>query len=232
MPRITRSSSRRSLCAVLSLAGLVASAGPASAQVSGRVVVLEARGRLAADVANAVVYLEGRGPRQVPARADMATDDRQFRPRVLVVPAGTTVQFANRDPFNHNVFSLSEPNAFDLGLYGRGETRTQRFGRPGLVRVFCNVHPRMSAFVLVRDNPWYAQPETDGSYTIAGVPPGSYVLHVWHERAGQEATRDITVPAGGLDALADTLDASGYRWVQHPDKYGRQYGSGSARERY
>ena len=124
----------------------------------------------------------------------MATDGRQFRPRVLVVPAGTTVQFQNLDPFNHNVFSLSEPNAFDLGLYGRGETRTRRFARTGLVRVYCNVHPRMSAFILVRDNPWYAQPGPDGAYTIPDVPPGRYLLHVWHERVAAESTREIDGP--------------------------------------
>ena len=207
--------------------------GTAGAQVSGHVVVMEARGRVAADVATAVVYLEGRGPHgAVAGTVEMATDGREFRPRVLVVPVGTTVQFRNLDPFNHNVFSLSEPNAFDLGLYGRGETRTRRFTRPGVVRVYCNIHPRMSAFVVVRDNAWYTQPGADGSWSIPGVPPGRYVLHVWHERAATETTREIEVPAGGLAGVADTLDASGYRWAQHPNKYGKDYESGGARERY
>jgi plastocyanin len=207
--------------------------GALAAQVSGQIAVLEARGRAASDVATAVVYLEGRAPRAAALpHAQMATDGRQFRPRVLVVPAGSTVQFQNLDPFNHNVFSLSEPNAFDLGLYGRGEMRPRRFARAGLVRLYCNVHPRMSAFILVRDNPWYTQPGPDGQYAIPDVPPGHYVLHVWHERSTTESTREIDVPAGGLAGLADTLDASGYRWVQHPNKYGRDYESGGARERY
>jgi hypothetical protein len=163
---------------------------------------------------------------------EMATDGRQFRPRVLIVPAGTTVQFRNLDPFNHNVFSLSDPNAFDLGLYGRGETRTHRFTRPGLVRLYCNIHPRMSAFVVVRDNPWYTQPGADGTWAIPAVPPGRYVLHLWHERAGVEVTRAIVVPAGGLTGLADTLDAAGYRWVDHLNKYGKDYNASGARERY
>jgi plastocyanin len=207
--------------------------GAVAAQVSGQVAVLEGRGRAAPDIATAVVYLEGRAPRAAAiAHPQMVTDGRQFRPRVLVVPVGTTVQFQNLDPFNHNVFSLSETSAFDLGLYGRGETRTRRFARTGLVRVYCNVHPRMSAFILVRDNPWHAQPGPDGAYTIPDVPPGRYLLHVWHERVTMESTREIEVPAGGLTGLADTLDASGYRWVQHPNKYGRDYESGGARERY
>jgi len=225
---------RRTRCAVFALAGVLAfHPGVAAAQVSGRVTVLEVRGRVAADISTAVVYLEGRVPRAAALpRAQVAIDGRQFRPRVLVVPTGTTVQFQNHDPFNHNVFSLSEPSAFDLGLYGRGETRTRRFTRTGLVRVYCNVHPRMSAFILVRDNPWYTQPGPDGVYAIPEVPPGRYVLHVWHERVAAETTREIEVPAGGLAGLADTLDASGYRWIQHANKYGKDYESGGARERY
>ena len=234
MPHRKGSPPRRSLCAVVAFAGLLAfHPGVVAAQVGGQVTVLEGRGRVAADLATAVVYLEGRAARATaPPHAQVTIDGRQFRPRVLVVPAGTTVQFQNLDPFNHNVFSLSEPSAFDLGLYGRGETRTRRFVRAGLVRVYCNVHPRMSAFILVRDNPWYAQPGPDGVYAIPDVPPGRYVLHIWHERAAAEATREIEVPAGGLAGLADTLDASGYRWIQHPNKYGKDYESGGAHERY
>lgn len=231
MPLIQATVVRRTRCAVFALG--VLAPGIAGAQVAGRVVVTEARGRMASDLGNAVVYLEGRSLRGTgPGSVEMATDGRQFRPRVLVVPVGTTVRFTNLDPFNHNVFSLSEPNAFDLGLYGRGEVRSRRFTRAGLVRVYCNIHSQMSAFVVVRDNPWYAQPGADGSYTIDGVPPGRYVLHVWHERAATEVTRDIVVPAGGLAGLADTLDASGYRWADHMNKYGRPYGGGAARERY
>jgi len=230
MPLLQATVVRRSCCAVFAL-GLLAPG--ARAQVAGRVLVTESRGRLAGDIGNAVVYLEGRSLRgAAPGTVEMATDGRAFRPRVLVVPVGTTVRFSNHDPFNHNVFSLSEPNAFDLGLYGRGEVRSRRFTRAGLVRVYCNIHSQMSAFVVVRDNPWYAQPGADGSYTIEGVPPGRYVLHVWHERAAAEVTREIVVAAGGLAGLADTLDASGYRWTDHVNKYGRPYDAGAARERY
>ena len=118
---------------------------------------------------------------------------------MLVVPVGSTVSFPNHDPFNHNVFSLSEENPFDLGLYGRDEVRSVRFARPGLVRVYCNVHAQMSALVVVRDNPWYAQPASDGSFTLGPVPPGSYALHAWHERA-PELTRPLEVTADGVGA--------------------------------
>jgi len=203
----------------------------ARAQVSGRVTVTDAGGRLAADVGNAVVYLEGRGPRGTPVRVDVTLDGRSFSPRVVVVPVGSTVRFPNRDPFNHNVFSLSDPNAFDLGLYGRGEAGDHRFRHPGLVRVYCNIHPQMSGFIMVRDNAYFAQPGADGAYTIANVAPGTYTLHVWHERA-PEVTQQITVPAGGLAGADVALDASAYRAVAHKNKFGQEYGSGATRERY
>jgi plastocyanin len=221
---------RTAAAAAVVAAGALAAA-PAVAQVSGRVTVAEAGGKPVSDVGNAVIYLEGRGPRGAPARVEMALDGRSFTPQVVVVAVGSTVSFPNHDPFNHNVFSLSEPNAFDLGLYGRGESGDHRFRRAGLVQVYCNIHPRMSGFILIRDNAYYTQPGADGSYTIENVPPGTYILHVWHERT-PEVTREITVPAGGLTGQDAQLDASGYRWVAHKNKYGQEYGSGAARERY
>src|SRR5205085_7860224 len=134
------------------------------------------------------------------------------RPRVIVVPVGTTVNFPNLDPFNHNVFSSDSMNSFDLGLYGRGEAANHRFTRAGLVRVYCNIHPRMSGFVVVRDNAWFAQPGADGSFTIANVPPGTYTIKTWHERGG-ETSQQIRVPAGGLTGLQLSMDASGYAYT-------------------
>jgi len=204
---------------------------PLRAQVSGRVSVTDAGGRPAQDLGDAVIWIEGRGPRGTATHVDVSLDARAFRPRVSVVPVGSTVNFPNLDPFNHNVFSLSTPNDFDLGLYGRGEAHDRRFTRPGLVRLYCNIHPRMTGFVIVRDNAWFAQPGADGSFTIPNVPPGTYTLKVWHERA-PEHSQSVTVPAGGLSGVAVTMDASGYQYVQHMNKYGQEYGSGSTRERY
>jgi len=221
----------RTAAAAAGLAACALAAPAARAQVSGRVTVMDAGGKAAGDVGNAVVYLEGRGPRGTPVRVDDALDGRSFNPRVVVVPVGSVIRFPNHDPFNHNVFSLSDPNDFDLGLYGRGESGDHRFRHPGLVRVYCNIHPQMAGFILVRDNAYFAQPGADGSYTIPAVAPGTYTLHVWHERA-PEATREITVPAGGLTGQDVTLDASGYHYQPHKNKYGQEYGSGATRERY
>ncbi|MGH7752552.1 MAG: hypothetical protein ACREN5_07025, partial [Gemmatimonadales bacterium] len=187
-------------------------------------------GEQASDVSAAVLWLTSPAtrPREA-ARTEMVTEARQFRPRVLVIPTAGTVVFPNHDPFNHNIFS-TQPVAFDLGLVGRGEGPTQRFDRAGLVRLFCNIHPRMSGIVLVLPTPFWTQPGSDGSFAMEGVPPGRYQLHTWHERAGDEQVTDVTVPAAGVANLDVKLDASGYRYVQHLNKYGRPYGS--ARERY
>jgi plastocyanin len=229
MPNIGGRGPFRIAAALLVVSAVAARA--AVAQVSGRVTIAEAGGKTATDVGDAVVYLEGRGPRANPVRAEMTLDGRSFSPRVTVVPVGSTVVFPNRDPFNHNVFSLSDGNSFDLGLYGRGQKEEHRFRRAGVVTVYCNIHPRMVGFILVRDNAYFTQPGVDGSFTIADVAPGTYTLHVWFERA-QEATQEIVVPDGGLTGLDLTLDASGYKYAQHKNKYGQDYGSGATRERY
>lgn len=191
--------------------------------------MLEKKGKRAEDVAAAVVWLTGDDLRSRPLQgAQIVTEKRQFRPRVLVVTRGTTVTFPNLDPFNHNIFS-TEPK-FDLGLYGRGEGPTQDFPDAGVVRIFCNIHARMSGFIHVLDTPYSTQPSPDGAFAIAGVPAGSYVLHAWHERATEELTQDVTVPAGGLRDLVLELDASRYKRQQHRNKYGKPYGR--SRERY
>ena len=171
----------------------------------------------------AVIWLTADKPvPPAPVRAEITTAEKQFSPHVLVVPVGSSISFPNHDPFNHNVFSLSEENPFDLGLYGRGETPAVKFERAGIVRVYCNVHSQMSALVVVRDDPWYAQPASDGSFTIPSVPPGHYTLHAWHERA-PAVSRPIEVPAAGLSKLELQLDARGYQFKPHLNKFGRPY---------
>jgi len=168
---------------VVGLVGLLSVAGWQAARVNGRIAILEKENKPSPDLGDAVLYLEGptgaadRAPR---VTVEIAITDKVYAPHVVVVPAGSTVRFPNHDPFNHNVFSVSEPNTFDLGLYGRGETKSHTFTQPGLVRVYCNVHPRMVAYVQVMANRYYAQPGADGSFSIDNVPPGRYRLHVWH----------------------------------------------------
>lgn len=189
--------------------------------VHGRVTMIERGNRQADDVGQAVVWLEGPAAVQE-VTAEITTADKAFSPHVLVVPVGSTVSFPNHDPFNHNVFSLSDEQPFDLGLYGRGQTRSVRFQRAGIIRVYCNVHAQMSALIVVRDGPYFAQPEGDGSFVLPQVPPGKYLLHAWHERA-VEVTEPLEIPAGGLADVALQLDARGYRFKPHLNKYGQPY---------
>lgn len=208
---------------------------PAAAQgalVRGRVVILEKDNKPSPDLGDAVVYLVGPGDAAPGARFDVTISEKTFAPHVLVVPAGSTVAFPNHDPFDHNVFSVSDSNSFDLGLYGRGEGKSVTLRHPGLVRVFCNVHPRMVALVLVMGTRLYAQSGADGSFTISGVGPGSYRLHVWHERAPTEVVKEVTVGPAGLSDFVVTLDARGFRWQPHKNKFGKDYPTNAGRERY
>jgi len=190
---------------------------------------MERNNKTASDVGTAVVWLEAAGARSsAPRTFDVTAEGKDFRPRVLVVPVGSTVRFPNNDPFNHNVFSLSDEGAFDLGLYGRGETKLTKFTTPGLIRVYCNVHANMAAFVLVLGSVYFTQPGGDGSFTIPAVPAGKYVLHAWHERAA-DMKRDVEVTAQGLTNLDLQLDARGFKFVQHLNKFGQPYSRGGAR---
>lgn len=208
--------------------GVVAAAG-----VAGRIVILEKDNKPSPDLGDAVLYLEGAatpGTTAKPVTVEIAITDKVYAPHVVVVPVGSTVRFPNHDPFNHNVFSVSEPNSFDLGLYGRGEAKSHTFEQPGLVRIYCNVHPRMVAYVWVMANRYYAQPANDGSFVIDNVAPGRYRLHVWHERIPTEVVKDVTAGSGGDFQIA--LNARGYRWQPHRNKYGRNYPTNAGRERY
>ncbi len=201
--------------------------------VAGRVTMLEKGGKSSPDLGAAVVYLEG-DPADVAARpvtVDIAINDKEYVPRVVVVPVGSTVRFQNHDPFDHNVFSVSEPSPFDLGQYGRGETRTWTFTKPGLVRVFCNVHPRMVAFVQVMAGRHFTQAAADGSFEIAAVQPGTWTVYAWHERSALVA-RTVSVTPAGASGIELQLDARGFRWTPHKNKYGKDYPTNAGRERY
>lgn len=150
-----------------------------------------------ADLASAVVSIddiEGRFP--APSRpAVMDQRSLRFAPHVLPIVAGTTVEFANSDPLSHNVFSISDTKRFNLGLYQKGAARQLRFDQPGVVQLLCNVHLEMSGFIVVLPNPYFARVNPDGTYRIAGVPPGRHRVRCWRETGAIEQTVDV--PATG-----------------------------------
>mgnify|MGYP002778097433 CR=1 FL=1 len=157
-----------------------------------------------------------------PAPVQMLMQRKEFRPHVAVVAAGGVVTWPNGDPFSHNVFSNTPGGSFDLGLYPRGESRGAAFRRPGVYEIFCNIHSRMSAFVVSVPSGFWARPSADGRFAIAGVPPGRYRVHAWHERAPQQA-QVVTVSGDGAASATLTLDARGYRPARHANKFGQPY---------
>jgi plastocyanin len=163
-------------------------------------------------------------PSQTPK---LVQKNKSFHPHILVVPAGSMVEFPNRDPFFHNVFSLFEGKRFDLGLYEAGTSRMVKFDKPGISYIFCNIHPEMSAVVLTISTPFYALSNPDGQLSIAGVPYGRYILHVWSEGMGTEnaqpLTRNVTVAESTLSLGAVKVPEATELSMSHKNKYGREY---------
>jgi len=153
--------------------------------------------------------------------------NKSFSPHLLVVPVGTAVEFPNRDPFFHNVFSLFEGKRFDLGLYEAGSARLVHFDRPGISYIFCNIHPDMSAVVIALSTPWHAVSDASGQITIPDVPYGRYMLHAWSERALPEAlqslTHEVTIGTDSASLGVVRLAQSAAVTADHKNKYGRDY---------
>jgi len=157
----------------------------------------------------------------------MAQTNKTFAPHVLAVALGTSVEFPNNDPIFHNAFSSYNGQIFDIGLYPPGATRTVRFRREGVVRVFCNIHSSMSAVIVVLGTPYFAVTKKDGAFAIPNVPPGEYQLEVFHEHATQATLqaleRRFGVEPGGVVLPALEISEAGYLPMQHKNKYGREY---------
>jgi plastocyanin len=160
------------------------------------------------DRTRSVVYLEtaprGAFEQTETGRAILDQRNETFVPHVLAITTGTTVDFPNSDRIYHNVFSLSKTASFDLGRYPMGHSKSVRFDKPGIVRVFCEIHSHMSAFILVFSHPFFAMTDGDGRYRIDNVPPGNYSVIAWNEGASSEPA-PVAVPSGGAAELDVTL---------------------------
>jgi len=159
-------------------------------------------------------------------RATMEQKGKRFIPHVLAIEVGATVDFPNYDPIFHNAFSNFDGQIFDVGLYPPGTTRPVTFRREGIVRIFCNIHPDMSAVIVVLKSPYFTVSNKSGEFAIPDVPSGSYRLHVFHERATQQTldalTRTVEV-SSDADVGRITVSESGYLLVPHKNKYGKDY---------
>ena len=187
------------------LLALVSLAGAATAGVIRGKLVLPSRPNVSP--AEAVVYVSPLpdalqrkwGPKR--ETFTVIQRDRHFMPRVAVVPVGSTVRFQNRDNVYHNVFSVSPAKRFDLGKYPPNAMNQVTFSRPGIVNLFCEIHPAMAAWVLVLPHRLYVRPQSDGTYAFPKLPPGSYTVVAWHPSLGK-TTRKVDMPRHGDVDLA------------------------------
>jgi plastocyanin len=167
-----------------------------SGDITGTVNVKRSR-----NSSDAVVYIERIPGKTFAPPAKHPTMDQKrmvFIPHVLPILAGTTVDFLNSDPVKHNIFTPSPAgDKFNLGTWPAGIVKTFTFRKPGVVTLLCNVHPEMSAYIVVTETPYYAVTNANGGFTIRGVPPGSYTISAWHERSKKAVTQNVTVPASG-----------------------------------
>ena len=232
---------RRLNCCVIAMAALVCgwilSVQAQTVTVTGTVSVVRANGGTGkVSNGNGVVWLKsttsGSGHTADRSASSghhfrMLQQHKTFDPHVLAVPVGSVVDFPNLDPFFHNVFSLFDGKRFDLGLYEAGTSHAVTFDSPGICYIFCNIHPEMSAAVVVVDSPWYAMSNQAGQFSIPNVPPGSYLLYVWHERGKPEKPgdfpREVTITPGSASLPTIRLIDSGDLFANHKNKYGRDY---------
>jgi plastocyanin len=170
---------------------------------------------------------EGTGPPILPKTLQMAQRKKHFDPPIMVIPVGSTVTFPNFDPIFHNVFSNYSGQIFDVGLKPPATVPKVEFTRPGIVRVFCNIHPTMSAVIVVVSTPYMAVSGADGAFRIEGVRPGEYRFHVFDEQALEETLngleRSLTVGNDPVNLEPIEVSESGYIQVPHKNKYGQDY---------
>lgn len=216
--------------AATSIAGLAQSGG---ATVEAQIVVHHVHSK-PSHLSNedVVVWLTPLGadappPQSRVRRYQMLQKDKQFHPHVLAVPVGAQVEFPNNDPWFHNVFSMYKGERFDLGLYEAGTSRTVRFVRPGVSFIFCNIHPEMSAYILVLETPYFAVSNDRGQVRIANVPPGRYRIEVWFERAESKEmaklSREVTVSDPNTSLGKIDVQESPLAIPPHTDKHGHPY---------
>jgi plastocyanin len=227
------------MAVLLAAAALLAGARPLAAEeLGGHLVLLAKDGKgpaRGADPVQAVVYFEPEAVAHAPHAAkepeapyQLLTQHKEFFPHVLAVPVGSRVQFPNQDAILHNVFSVSPGNAFDLGIYRVGPPKEKRFDKAGVVRVYCNVHQAMTAYILVLDTSFFASPGADGAFRLTGLPRGPGKLTVWHEQA-DPWSEEVTLPLpAGAPPLQARLVVVRPKLLPHLNKTGESYTRGDS----
>jgi plastocyanin len=204
--------------------------------VTGLIELLDQKtGKRLPDASEVVVWLtplssdEGKVAARQEQGLRLVQRHKTFEPHLLVVQRGSLVQFPNDDPFFHNVFSLFEGKRFDLGLYEAGSTRSVLFDKPGICYLFCNIHPEMSAVIVVLATPYYAVTGRGGQVSISNVVEGRYELQVWNERALpknlDDLSREVSISEAAHSLGTISLPTNPNLATTHKNKYGRDYDS-------
>jgi plastocyanin len=179
------------------------------------VVVKDAAGH---PVEDAVAILDAPGRAPPPGHFRIDQKNTMFMPFVLVVPVGSTIEFTNRDPFRHHVYSFSPAKTFELKLFGQGETRSVVFDKPGVVALGCNIHDTMQAFVQVVDTPFAVKTGSDGRAVLHDAPAGGVKLHVWHPHLRAPGNQLVlAIPAGGPTTIPVSVK------LRHPAPMNHDY---------
>jgi plastocyanin len=204
-----------------------------AATVSGEIRLIESHNsavKKKSDYSGVAVWLTSPGivhSVAVSKHAQMLQKDKKFVPHIIVIQTGTIVDFPNLDPIFHNAFSNFDGKVFDVALYPPGSSRSVRFDRPGIVRVFCNIHPQMSAIIVVVNSPYFAISDEAGDYRINNVASGSYRVNFFHERATPETldklATNVVVNSEPLALAEMKISEAGYLPVAHKNKYGQDY---------
>lgn len=216
-------------------------AAEAGYDVEGQVALLLSNGeRQTKDASKVAEWLVPKDASEplgaAPAKAyRMVQLDKRFDPDMLVVPVGSVVDFPNRDPWFHNVFSLYRGKRFDLGLYQAGDVKTVRFDRLGPSYIFCNIHPQMAAVILTVGSEYFGLSDKTGHVAIPHVPAGRYRLNVWYENADADAlqalARDVVInddrPLPGI-----SINVVPHDLRNHKNKYGQDYDPGALSPNY
>lgn len=200
---------------------------PGNNTIKGKAAIYTKHGEEKIDCSNAVVFLDQieRDAVFLPSldrpNPVISQKGKAFSPEVLPILAGTTVDFANDDDIFHNVFSVSRSKPFDLGIYEKGLKKSVTFGQPGLVKIYCNIHPEMIAYILVLSNPYFAISDKEGNFVIRLIPDGNYMVRVW-QRFGEEKETSVSL-SGSQEAILNFQLSEEKLSIKHKNKWGKDY---------
>jgi len=197
---------------------------------SGKISVQDSVGQDVEDMSNVVVYLRSTNASKAalptggnPKKYSMTSKAKLFDPEVLVVPVGSEVDFPNVDPILHNVFSLSKLKPFDLGLYGKEVSKSVVFDKPGIIRVYCNIHQKMNGYIAVLDTPHFALTSKSGEFAVEGLTAGEYELGVWHRFGGGFEKKMTIVENEPSNQKFEAKLTEQSRLIKHGNKFGQEY---------